>query len=198
MEWETEIHPDWYRDISPMHTLILGSFPPHPSRRIYPFFYPNGRNRFWKILADIAGRELEWTNKDATKAVTERYAIMKHLGAGVQNLGYKIERKDKSALDTNIRITEFHNIVSILELHPELSRILLPGYSAEHSTVKSFLRYIKENGIHSSDIPVIKAEATFNIYFQDKEIECIILNSTSTATKIRYEVLLEQFKRQFI
>ena len=193
--WESEIHPSWYRDLPTLRMLILGSFPPHPSKRIYPFFYPNGRNRFWKILADIAGIPLEWTKKDPAKAVEERYAIMQKLETGVQNIGYEIERKGTSALDTDIRITKYHDILSIITTHPELTRILLPGYSAKHSTTRSFIKYINENGIHSSEIPTIKAEAAFKIYVDDREIECVILNSTSTAAKIRYEVLLEQFKR---
>lgn len=195
MQWETEIHPPWYRDISPMHTLILGSYPPHPSKHSYPFYYPNGRNRFWKILADIGGMPLEWTKTNPAKAVEERYAIMQKLGTGVQNLGYEVERKGKSALDTDIRINKFHNILSIIEAHPELTRILLPGYSAENSTTRSFLRYLNEHKINISDIPQIRAEVSFKIYVTDREIECIILNSTSTAAKIRYEVLLDQFKR---
>lgn len=190
-----ETHPSWYRDIPVLRTLILGSFPPHPSKRIYPFFYPNGRNRFWKILADIAGMPLEWTKKDPARAVEERYAIMKKLETGVQNIGYEIERKGTSALDTDIRITQYHDILSIIKAHPELIRILLPGYSAEHSTTRSFIKYIEQNGIHSSAIPPIKAEAAFKIYVEEREIECVILNSTSTAAKIRYDVLLGQFKR---
>jgi G:T/U-mismatch repair DNA glycosylase len=193
--WESEIHPSWYRDLPTLRTLILGSFPPHPSKRIYPFFYPNGRNRFWKILADIAGIPLEWTKKDPAKAVEERYAIMQKLETGVQNIGYEIERKGTSALDTDIRIIKYHDILSIITTHPELTRIMLPGYSAEHSTTRSFLKYIEQKGIRSSDIPSIKTEAAFKIYVNDREIECVILNSTSTAAKIRYDVLLEQFKK---
>lgn len=194
-DWQIETHPSWYRDLPTLRTLILGSFPPHPSKWAYPFYYPNGQNRFWKILAELAGETLIWTKTDQSKAVEERYEIMKKLGVGVQNLGFEIERKGTSALDTNIRITRFHDILSIIEAHPELNRILLPGYSAENSTTKSFLRYLKEKGIRISDIPPIKAGATFKIYVADREIECVILNSTSTAAKIRYDILLGQFKR---
>ncbi len=194
-DWQIETHPTWYRDLPSLRTLILGSFPPHPSKHNYPFYYPNGINRFWKILADIAGMPLEWTKKDAAKAVEERYLIMKKLETGIQNIGYEIERKGTSALDTDIKIIQYHDILSIITSHPELTRILLPGYSAEHSTTRSFLKYIEQKGIRSSEIPPIKAEAAFKIYVEDREIECVILNSTSTAAKIRYEVLLEQFKR---
>jgi G:T/U-mismatch repair DNA glycosylase len=194
-DWYKEEHPDWYKDVSPMRCLILGSFPPHPTKWEYPFFYPNGRNRFWKILADLAREPLEWTKVDKVKAVQERYEIMKKLEIGVQNLGLEIERKGKSALDTHIRINKYHDIISIIETHPELKRILLPGYSAINSTARSFIKYIQQKGIEASAIDQIKSETAFKIYFKGRAIDCVVLNSTSTASKIKYDFLLEQFRR---
>lgn len=194
-DWIKEEHPNWYKDISPMKYLILGSFPPHPSKWQYPFYYPNGQNRFWKILAELAGHSLQWTKTDHEKAVRERYEIMKKLRVGVQNLGMEIERKGKSALDTHISITKFQNIVSIIEIHPELKKILLPGYSAINSTARSFIKYIREKSIEVSAIDQIKPETAFKIYFKERAIDCVVLNSTSTASKIKYDFLLEQFRR---
>ena len=194
-DWNKEEHPNWYRDVSPMRYLILGSFPPHPSKWEYPFFYPNGQNRFWKILADLAEQNLKWTKSDKTKAVQERYEIMKKLEIGVQNLGFEIERKGKSALDTHIRINKYHDIICIIENHPELKKILLPGYSAINSTARSFIRYIQQKGIEASAIDQVKSETLFKIYFKGRSIDCVILNSTSTASKIKYDFLLEQFRR---
>lgn len=194
-DWNKEKHPNWYKDVSPMRSLILGSFPPHPSKWIYPFFYPNARNRFWKILSDLAGEPLRWTKADKIKAVQERYEIMKKLELGVQNLGLEIERKGKSALDTHIKINKYHDIISIIETHPELRRILLPGYSAINSTARSFIRYIQQNGIEVSEIDQVKPEALFKMHFKDRSIDCVILNSTSTASRIKYDFLLEQFRR---
>jgi G:T/U-mismatch repair DNA glycosylase len=194
-DWAKEEHPKWYMDVSPMQYLILGSFPPHPTKRGYPFFYPNGRNRFWKILAEIAEAKLMWTKTDQTKAVQERYEIMKKLNVGVQNLGLEIERKGKSALDTHIKITRFHDIISIIETHPELRKILLPGYSAISSTTRSFIRYIQQEGIEVPAIDPIKPESAFKIQFKGRSIDCIVLNSTSTASRIKYDLLVQQFKR---
>lgn len=193
--WTKEIHPPWYRDVSPMRTLILGSFPPHSSKWAYPFYYPNRRNRFWKILADLAGTALLSGKGEDQEAVEERYAIMLKLEVGVQNLGYEINRKGESSLDTDIQIISFHDIVGIIEAHPELERILLPGYSAVHSTARSFLLYLDQKEIQTTAVGKMKAEEKFEIAFRGRTIECIILNSTSPASKIRYEVLLEQFKR---
>ncbi len=193
--WNKEQHPDWYKDVSPMRCLILGSFPPHPSKWAYPFFYPNRRNRFCKILADLAGESLQSSKDEKALAVDERYNIMKKLEVGVQNLGFEIERKGKSALDIHIRIIKFHDILSILEAHPELERILLPGYSAENSTAKSFIRYLLQNGIKTSSIDQVKPDTLFEIEFRGRFIECVVLNSTSPASRIKYDFLLEQFSR---
>lgn len=197
-QWNKELHPNWYRDISPMRYLILGSFPPSAERRDYPFYYPNLRNHFWRLLADVAGVKLTWKKTDIDKdaAVQERYAIMQQLQAGVQNLGQEIERKGKSALDTHIKITRFQDIRSIIEAHPELQRILLPGFSAEHSTARSFLRYLRQAEIEHSTIDSVRPENAFEIYIAGRSIDCVVLNSTSTASRIKYEVLLDQFRRQ--
>jgi len=181
-----------------MRYLILGSFPPHESRRAYPFFYPNRRNRFWKILANLADMPLKSKKGEDGLAVEERYAIMKKLAVGVQNLGFEVQRKEKSALDTHIKIIKFHDIVSIIESHPELERILLPGYSAPHSTTKSFIRYLLSNGIGITEVDEIMPHTLFNMKFKDRAIECVVLNSTSPASRVKYDFLLEQFKRYLI
>ena len=193
--WNREDHPNWYKDVSPMRCLILGSFPPHPSKWAYPFFYPNRRNRFWRILADLAGVPLQSTKENNGLAVEERYCIMKKLAIGVQNLGLEIERNGKSALDTQIRIIKFQDIISIIETHPELERILLPGYSALNSTARSFIKYLQQNGVRIYPIDQIKPDTLFNMEFQGRSIECVVLNSTSPASRVKYELLLEQFGR---
>jgi len=123
---------------------------------------------------------------------------MQRLQVGVHNLGRVIQRRGRSALDTHIIINEFHDIVSIVELHPELNRILLPGYSAIHSTARSFVRYLAEQGIPHTTVNQYKPEAQFSISFQGRSIDCIILNSTSTASRVKYDFLLEQFRRHLV
>lgn len=194
-DWNKEVHPVWYKDVTPMRRLILGSFPPHASRWAYPFFYPNRRNRFWKILADLAGVALVSRKNEDELAVEERYRIMKKLETGVQNLGLEIERNGKSALDTRIRIKKFQDVISIIDAHPELERILLPGYSAPHSTTRSFIRYLQENGIKMSLVGEIKPGATFEIELKGRLIACVVLNSTSPASRVEYDIILDQFRR---
>jgi len=216
--WKSEKHPpNWYRDVPEMKYLILGSFPPPEIGRDgkkgwdYLFYYPNSKNRFWEILADIAeekklrpAKKLEH-NKDK-KAVEERYKIMCLLKVGVQNMGLEIKRRNKSAKDTDIRIEEFQDIRSIIKDHNELKKILLVGYSASNSTAKSFLRYLKKcknelhnvNEVKAKDIEVNKK---FFIEAFGRKIECVVLNSTSTAAEqagITKDILLKQFNEHLV
>lgn len=193
-----EHHPNWYTDIADMKTLILGSFPPHADRWTYPFYYPNAQNRFWNILSEISGIPLRHTRTDKDKAVKERVEIMKCLHVGVQNIGLKIQRQGKSARDTDIAIVEFQDILFIIQKHKSLNRILLPGFSAPNSTFWSFMRYLSK---HHIDVPAkIKPTPgfTFQIRVKDRIIECVVLNSTSTATKIPYTTILEQFRKYIL
>lgn len=204
MEWHEEQHPDWYHDIPVMDVLILGSFPPHRGKWTYPFYYPNAQNRFWRVLARLAGHELSPAKEKSAKtgqerqtiadrAVWERQAVMETLRAGVQNLGLSIRRKGKSSLDTDIEITRFQDIAGIIRKHPELKRILLPGYSAKNSTFHGFRRYLAEQDVAFPDIKPAP-EATFTVNMEGRTLECVILNSTSTATQIPESTILEQFR----
>jgi G:T/U-mismatch repair DNA glycosylase len=194
--WKPETHPTWYRDVPKMKCLILGSFPPHKSKWNYPFYYPNSTNRFWKILAKIAKKELTDIKKITEKeAVEERYEIIRLLNAGVQNMGLEIKRKDNSADDNNIKIEKFQDILSIIKKHEELEKILLPGYSAPNSTAKAFLKYLDHEDIPCR-VKDIKPGVEFFINVFNRKIKCVILNSTSRrAGKVTEEELLKQFKK---
>ena len=190
-----EKHPDWYFDIPVMKRLILGSYPPHPKRYSYQFYYPHKRNHFWKILADIARVEL--MHFEGKEAVKERKEIMKILQAGVENMGKTIEREGESALDTKINIREFNNILGIIEKHSELEQILLPGFHAENSTTKSFMRYLDKHKIKYSTPLIIGPEQKFDLYYKGRQIQCVILNSTSPAFKRAHLPLVPQFEKYF-
>lgn len=68
-----------------MRTLILGTFPPHESKRHFEFYYPNNQNRFWKVLAKLGSVTL--TENHGLPAVEQRKMLMTQLRVGVQNIG---------------------------------------------------------------------------------------------------------------
>jgi G:T/U-mismatch repair DNA glycosylase len=194
-DWYIENHPNWYHDIPVMRTLILGSFPPHQKKRDYPFYYPNKQNNFWKILAAICSHELLYFQGE--KAVLERKAIMEKLQIGIENMGRSIKRKGESAKDTDIVISDFHDIISIIQSHKELCMIILSGYSAPNSTYRSFCKYLVDKNIPFTVPEKIKVGASFQILIDKRHITCVICHSTSTATRIKLEQLIIEF-RSFI
>jgi G:T/U-mismatch repair DNA glycosylase len=189
-----EIHPNWYRDVPNMETLVLGSFPPHSSKWTYPFYYPNQQNRFWEILARLSNATLHHYPKMDIRFVEERFQIMRQLKIGVQNIGYKIYRKGTSSLDANIAILEYHDILSIIRQHHTLQRILLPGYSAPSSTYRAFIRYLQLYGMNVEPVKHPKPlQTSFCLSLDEKDVKCIVLNSTSRACAIPFDSLLAQF-----
>jgi G:T/U-mismatch repair DNA glycosylase len=187
-----ERHPDWYYPVPGMRALILGTFPPHKTKRHYEFYYPNSQNRFWKVMAEIAKTKL--SQNKGPQAVKERKRLMRRLKVGVQNIGKTILRDDKSSADKDIEITEFQDILGIINANDSLQAILLTGYSDKTSTYGEFVKYLAEKKIRHDPLPEkVRAGYKFTAEFK-RPITCIVGNSTSMAArKVRVERLLEQF-----
>ncbi|WP_136666988.1 uracil-DNA glycosylase family protein [Flavobacterium sp. H122] len=195
-----ETHPNWFYDFSPMKTLILGSFPPHQSKHAFPFYYPNKQNRFWKVMSQISGIALQADFSDTEKVIEERKAIMRKLSVGIHDVALQIVRKNNSSLDNNIEIVTYQDIVSIVQNHTEMERILLLGFSAKNSAAHSFLRYLEAEKI-KSEFPSgfrIKANNSFSVFIDARKIECVILNSTSSASAVQVPQLVEQFRKYLV
>ncbi len=181
-----------------MRTLILGTFPPHPDKRHYEFYYPNRQNRFWGVMAKIAKTKLFHT--EGARAVEERKRLMIQLKVGVQNMGKTILRGGVSSADKDIEIIEFQDIRVIVNENDSLRTILLTGYSARTSTYRSFVKYLAENQVKHGPLPVkVRANCKFTAEFK-RPITCIIGNSTSMAAArgVSFGSLLQQFESAII
>ncbi|SHJ10921.1 uracil-DNA glycosylase family protein [Flavobacterium terrae] len=192
-----ETHPNWFYDFKPMKTLVLGSFPPHQSKHSFPFYYPNKQNRFWKVMSVISGIELVANLSNTQKVIEERKAIMRKLAMGIHDIALKIKRKNNSSLDSNIEIVEFQDIMAIINNHPELEQIVLLGFSAKNSAAQNFIKYTQNQKLLTK-FPIdfkIGSENVFFIYNQHREIKCVILNSTSSASRITLNELVSQFSK---
>jgi hypothetical protein len=192
-KFHIEKHPQWYYDVPEMKYLIIGSFPPHKSKWSYPFFYPNKINHFWKILAAAAGIDL--TAFSGENAVIERKAIMRALKTGIINMDKTVCRKGTSAKDTDIIILEYHPVLAIIHAHPALQTIIISGYSAPHSSYNSFVRYLLLNNISFEEPPLVEARSELKIYLTERNLRCVIVNSTSPASFIKPKLLENQFQK---
>lgn len=188
-----EPHPNWYHDIPEMKLLILGTFPPHESKRKYPFYYPNPSNRFWTTMAHLAGVKLNFFAGD--EAVRERQIIMEKLQIGIQNMGLVIHRNGTSSADRDIKIVEYQkNLKDILLNYPKLKSVLLTGFTDEHSTFYTFVRYLDQLKITHTAPKIPKAGALFHVEC-GRTLHCWIGNSTSRAARgIKPETLIHQFE----
>lgn len=195
-----ETHPNWFYDFQPIKTLVLGSFPPHQSKWSFPFYYPNKQNRFWKVMSQISGIALQADFLDTEKVIEERKAIMRKLSLGIHDVALQINRKNNSSLDNNIEIVKYQDIASIVQKHPEMERILLLGFSAKSSATQSFLKYLEKENV-KTEFPIgfqSKANHSFFAYFNNRKIECVILNSTSSASSVQVPQLVEQFTKYLV
>lgn len=192
--WSFEAHPNWFYDVPNMKVLIIGSFPPYKDKRNYDFYYPNKQNRFWKILAKIAGKNLEFFS--GVEAVKERQKIMETLEIGVEDMAKKIRRKNKSSLDRDIVIEEFYDIFKIIKDHPKLETLVIAGFSGPHSPYGGFKRFYEEKTNIYSEVPKkVKAGDEFFISCPRK-MRCLVVNSTSPLVfKVSFDSMVEQFSK---
>ena len=191
---DIEHHPDWWHAVPDMRVLIIGSYPPHESKRRYPFYYPNKQNRFWPVLAKIAGVNLEGEN--TLEMVEERKRILDILKVGVHNVGKVIRRKGKSSLDSNIEILEFHDLLKMIDEHPELTTIILTGFSSKSGTAPAFRSYLEANDVYIEWPKKFSVGSEFILKREERDIRCVVVNSTSRAAfQVTFEMLEKQFGR---
>lgn len=174
-------------------TLIIGTFPPTKNRWGYPFFYPNPRNLFWRMMAAIAGKEL---NHEAEDPVNERRAILDSLRTGVTDMGGIISRLSGNSLDENLQLIEYMPIFEILSESPGISRIILTSSSGKVSALAWFKLYLLEKGVNHI-VPKGPKPLQFEINYNERPIRVFVLFSPSprAANRISQEKLTEMYRK---
>src|SRR4029078_5825725 len=108
-----ETHPFKFYSPPNANILIVGTFPPTKKNWSYEFFYPNRQNLFWKIMANIAGKELR--HLSGIEAVEEIKEILNFLNGALTDMGLKVSRSRDSSLDEHLVAIEFMDILEILD-----------------------------------------------------------------------------------
>jgi G:T/U-mismatch repair DNA glycosylase len=192
-----EIHPwNWYLPKG-AKILIIGTFPPTIRNWSFNFFYPNKNNYFWKILAKIAGRELQYFS--GPEAVKERKELLQLLETGVSDMGKIIYRKAGNSLDQNLEIIEYMDIIRLLQENPSLRKIIFTSSSGSSSAIYWFKDYLNLRQIDFK-IPKGKRPLYTSVAFQGKNIEVVLLYSTSprVGASISFEQLVALYKNELI
>jgi G:T/U-mismatch repair DNA glycosylase len=188
----SERHPfRWY--VPPnAHTLVIGTFPPGPHRWAYPFFYPNKRNSFWKIMSAIDGTPLSEQSEDP---VNDRRQILDRLGVGITDMAMEIERLQNNAADENLRIIEYMPVLDILRDNPTIRKIILTSSSGAASALKWFMAYLVEHHISHSAVQR-KKPFNFSIAIDGRPIIVHVLYSPSprASNRISPEKLTQMYR----
>ncbi|MDB5022874.1 MAG: mismatch-specific glycosylase [Mucilaginibacter sp.] len=172
--------------------LILGTFPTKESLRKFKFFYPNTSNKFWRILAGLQGKELEFLKGD--EAVDERRKILDKLNLAISDMGHTIYRQNESSLDANIFPVEFTNVFQIIDDNPQIKTIIITSSTKGTSVLSWFLAYCQLNDVtvYIPKKPLIPWETL--IHFNNKTVKIIVIYSTSGATYIEEPKLVAMYR----
>ena len=190
-----ETHP--FKLYAPPHSniLIVGTFPPTKKNWSYEFFYPNKQNLFWKIMAQIAGRELRYFSGE--EAVGERKEILAFLNVAITDMGLMVSRNGESSLDENLNAIEYMDIFEILDQNPLINKIIFTSSSGKVSASKWFLEYLKQrNIIHKFPKGLKPLQSGFE--YKGHSIKLVILYSPSrrAANRISLDKLIEMYRAE--
>ncbi|MDR1120639.1 MAG: hypothetical protein LBM08_06940 [Dysgonamonadaceae bacterium] len=194
---QQEIHPwNWYLPPE-ARTLIIGTFPPTLRNWSFDFFYPNKNNYFWKIMARIAGRELQYLTGE--EAVRERKEILCQLKTGVSDMGKIIQRKAGNSLDQNLEIVKYMDIFRLLQENPSVRKIIFTSSSGPSSAIRWFKEYLALANIDFK-IPKGKRPLQTSVVIQGKSMEIVLLYSTSplAGATIAFDRLVALYKSELI
>jgi G:T/U-mismatch repair DNA glycosylase len=163
--------------------LFVGTFPPVKSRWSYDFFYPNKANFFWRIIAAIAQKELQFFTGE--EAVMERKSLLSDLHIAITDMGQHIVRTNNSSLDENIAVVTYMPILDILKQHPDIRKIVFTSSSGPVSAARWFVQYLKMNGI-TYRFPAGTKPLHSELLIEGRKISMAIVSSPSPRAANRY------------
>lgn len=173
--------------------LILGTFPSQQAKRKIDFYYPNPANRFWKVMANLAEHQLQYF--EGKEAVNERLAILDQLRVGLSSMGKKIIRFGNSSLDDAIHAVEYLDVFSLLEDYSALHTLVLTSSSGNSSTLAWFRNYLLLNAVKLAIPKKMMLPFETQMYFKNRSIRILVVNSTSGISSKSFNYLLEQYRK---
>ena len=162
-EIPVETHP--WQPVIPDNTrvLIMGTFPPAPSRWAMPFYYPNRINDFWRIMGIVFYGNPERFYDSLTKQfrLDDITAFLTERGIALSDTGRRVRRLRNNASDAFLEIVEAVDLQKLLPLMPHCRAIATTGTLAAEVIA----------GLTSTKIPAIgtaiEAPALTNAYHEN-------------------------------
>ena len=193
-----ETHP-WKYHIPPLaHALVIGTFPTAAKNRSFDFFYPNKRNLFWKVMADLAGSSLP-AFEAPLAAVRLRKEILDGLNVGITDMGYRVRRKDDASTDEKLEMIEPMPIIDLLKLYPTIQTIVLTSTTGRVSAARWLTHYLKEQDFNIR-MPKGRKPLSFAMELAGRKVTVWLLHSPSprAANRIPFVDLCQMYKHVLV
>ena len=94
-------------------------------------YYANPQNRFWKVIAGLAGQHTPLNYEDKKRMLLES-------NMGIWDVAHSAERK--GSLDAEIKNEQPNDLEGFMEKHPHLHTIVFNGLKAEKMFKRFFLK----------------------------------------------------------
>lgn len=124
-----ETHP--FEPFIPEKTrvLIMGTFPPAPSRWTMDFYYPNRINDFWRVmgLAFYDNPVRFYDELSRTFRLDDIRAFLTERGIALSDTGRRIRRLKGTASDADLEIVEPVDLKALLSFMPDCRAIATTG-----------------------------------------------------------------------
>lgn len=194
---QQEIHPFQWFVPENSRVLVVGTFPPTRRNWSYEFFYPNKRNLFWRVMADVAGVSLQ--HFSGIEAVEERKKLLQNLQVGITDMGHTITRINDSSLDEHLSIVTYMDILQLLDNHSSINKIIFTSSSGPVSAAKWFNQYLTtQNILHKFPKGVKPVRSNFE--FKGRKISLSVLYSPSAraANRISFEQMVAMYRSEIL
>lgn len=111
--------------------LIMGTFPPKPTRWSMDFYYPNKINDFWRIMGLIFFNDKAHLLKtDGNFNLEAIKLFLNDKGIAMSDTGHEIRRLKDNASDKYLEIVRPIDLDSLLQQMPECKTIATTGEKA--------------------------------------------------------------------
>ncbi len=128
----TEIHP--WSPFVPMNAkvLIMGTFPPKPSRWSMNFYYPNRQNDFWRIMGLVFYNDpfIFWDEAEKRFNLERIKRFLDDKGIALNDTGHEVRRLRDNASDKFLEIVRPVDLGALLADMPGCNVIATTGEKA--------------------------------------------------------------------
>lgn len=112
--------------------LMLGTFPPAPSRWCMEWYYPNYTNDMWRImgLCFYGDKNRFVDSEHKTYRLAELKAFLRERGIAIFDTCLRIRRTTGTAADSDLEVVEQADLDGMLRALPECKAVLAAGQLA--------------------------------------------------------------------